>query len=67
MSFPSLDVQSILKVGELLVRGPTAQRKGIGAEFFLRLTLDNRHEPVLVLLRVSQTGMDSTFDADNAQ
>jgi len=67
MSFPELDVQSNLKVGELLVLGPTAERKGIGAEFFHSLTHDNKHQPVLILLRVSQTGVDSTFGTVDSQ
>jgi hypothetical protein len=61
MNFPELDIQSKLQCGEILVLGPTADRKGIGAEFFHSLTHDNKSQPVLVLLRVSQTGTDSTF------
>lgn len=61
MNFPELDIQSKLQLGEVLVLGPTADRKGIGAEFFHSLTHDNKSQPVLVLLRVSQTGTDSTF------
>lgn len=61
MNFPELEIESKLQSGELLVLGPTVDRKGIGAEFFHSLTHDNHSHPVIVLLRVSQTGTDSTF------
>jgi hypothetical protein len=61
MSFPDFDIQSKLQRGEILVVGPTPDRKGIGAEFLHSLTQERKYEPVLLLLRVAQSGADNTF------
>ncbi len=59
--FTELGIHLRLQRGDCLVIGPTAERCGLGAEFLHSRTQENLYEPVLMLVRLSQSGVDSIF------
>jgi hypothetical protein len=66
LSFSSLKLQLKMHRGDYLVIGPTQERKALGSEFLHSLTQENVHEPVLLLLRLSHSGVDSNFSPNDA-
>lgn len=64
--FTPLAIHLRLQRGDCLVIGPTAERCGLGAEFLHSYTQENRYEPVLMLVRLSQSGVDSIFSPESA-
>jgi hypothetical protein len=66
LNFVPLKVQLKMHRGDTLVIGPTQERKALGAEFLHSLTQENIHEPVLLLLRLSNSGVDSNFAPNDA-
>jgi hypothetical protein len=66
LNFTSLKLHLKMHRGDYLVIGPTQERKALGAEFLHSLTQENVHEPVLLLLRLSHSGVDSNFSPNDA-
>lgn len=64
--FNQLAIHLRLQRGDCLVIGPTAERCGLGAEFLHSRTQENLYEPVLMLVRLSQSGVDSIFSPESA-
>lgn len=61
LTFAPLKLQLKMQRGDYLVVGPTQERKALGAEFLHSLTQENVYDPVLLLLRLSHSGVDSNF------
>lgn len=59
--FDNLALQMKLHPKDCLVIGPTSERRGVGAELLHSLTVEGRHEPVLLLVRFQQSGSGNVF------
>jgi len=61
IQFDDLQLQWVLNQGDCVVLGPSSDMRSLGAEFFQSQTIDHEREPILLLVRFSQSGSDGIF------
>ncbi len=65
LSLGSLTIPMKMQRGDSLVIGPTSDRRGVGAEVLHSCTADYKYEPVIMIVRLAQSGVDSVFENDS--
>jgi hypothetical protein len=57
-----LSIELKLRRGDCILIGPTQESRGLGEHFFHTRTQSGEVQPVLMLVRLSESKMDDTFD-----